>query len=112
MSFRIKQINEQLLSLLAQLVSEEVIFEKGLITLTAVVASPDLRQAKIYISVLPDSKTGSALKILRTYNADFNKILKQRLSLKHIPRLIWRMDEKIKYMNEIDDVLRQIDKEK
>lgn len=111
MSFRIKQVNEQLLSELAQLVVENIIFREGLITVTRVDTSSNLRQAKVYISVLPENKTGSALTEIRKYNKDFNKILKQKLNLKFIPRLIWHMDEKIKYMNEIDEVLMQIKKE-
>ena len=112
MSFRIKQINEQLLSELAQLVVENVVFKDGLITVTRVNTSPNLRQTKVCISVLPENKTGSALTEIRKHNKDFNKILKQKLNLKFIPRLIWHMDEKIKYMNEIDEVLMQIEKEK
>ncbi len=111
MSYRIKQINEQLLSELAQLVAEHVVFKDGLITVTSVKTSPDLRQAKICISVLPEKQTGSALTEIRKYNKDFTKFLKQKLNLKFIPKLIWHMDEKIKYMNEIDEVLLQIKKE-
>ncbi len=111
MSFRIKQVNEQLLSELAQLVRENVIFKEGLITVTRVNTSPNLRQARICISVLPENKTGSALTEIRKHNKSFNKLLKQKLNLKFIPRLIWHMDEKIKYMNEIDEVLLKIKEE-
>jgi ribosome-binding factor A len=111
MSFRVKQINEMLLSELAMLVSENVIFKDGLITLTAVDTSPDLRQAKITISVLPESQTGSALKELRKHNSEFNKILKQRLRLKFVPKFFWNIDEKIMHMLEIDEVLKQIEAE-
>lgn len=112
MSHRIKQINEQLLGELAMLVTENVIFREGLITLTAVDTSPNLSQSKVYISVLPEGKTGSALTELRKHSTQFNKSLKSRLNLKKIPRLIWQMDEKIKHMNDIDEVLRQIEDEK
>ena len=112
MSFRIKQVNEQLLSELAQLVREQVVFKDGLVTVTRINTSPNLRQAKVYISVLPDNKTGSALAEIRKHNNDFLKYLKTRLSLKYIPKLIWKMDEKIKYMNEIDEVLMKIKEEK
>jgi ribosome-binding factor A len=111
MSHRVKQINEQLLAELAMLVSEHVEFKEGLITLTSVDTSPDLKQAKICISVLPEKLTGSALTEIRKHNSDFNKILKQRLHIKFIPKLRWNIDEKIKYMLEIDDVLRQIEEE-
>lgn len=112
MSFRVKQINEQLLAETAAWVTENVVFKDGLITLTAANTSPDLRQSKIYISVLPDNRTGSALTELRKHSKSIRAILKQRLNLKYIPKLVWKMDEKIKYMNEIDDVLRQIQDER
>jgi ribosome-binding factor A len=111
MSHRIKQINEQLLSELAALVSELVIMPEGLITLTAVQTSPDLRYARIFISVLPENHSGTALAMLRKLNKEFNKALRNKLSIKNIPKLNWAIDEKIRYTLEIDEVLRKIREE-
>jgi ribosome-binding factor A len=111
MSYRVKQINEQLLSELAMLVRENVIMKEGLITLTSAHASPDLRYAKIFISVMPEKFTGTALSLLRKNNVLFRKELTERLSLKFIPKLVWAVDEKIRYSMAIDEVLRQIREE-
>ncbi|PLX26849.1 30S ribosome-binding factor RbfA [Candidatus Parcubacteria bacterium] len=111
MSFRIKQINEQLRNDLAMLISEVAPFKDGLITITNVKTSPDLKNAKIYISVIPENHTGSALKVLRKNIKLLTSELRQKVHMKYIPRLSFHMDEKIKYMNEIDDVLRKIEKE-
>lgn len=82
--------------------------KEGLITLTSVHTSPDLRYAKIFISVLPENHTGTALALLRKQSKDYTKALKDKLDLKYIPRLNWAVDEKIRYSLEIDEVLRQI----
>ena len=112
MSYRIKQINEQLISDLAMIVTEHVPFRDGLITITAVKTSPDLKNAKVFISVIPEKVTGTALKLLRKNIKLISQELKQKVHMKYVPRLSFHMDEKIKYMNEIDAVLRQIEEDK
>ncbi len=111
MSHRIKQINEQLLMELAMLQREFAPLPEGLITFTSVRTSPDLRYAGIYISVLPEKYTGTALALLRKHNKDFREGLRERLNLKFIPRLVWKVDEKIRYSLEIDEVLKKIREE-
>ena len=108
MTRRIEQVNEQLRSELAELIQTEIELENGLITIARVRCSSDLRQAKIYITVLPDNLTGTALKKLRSYSRSFSRSLRKKLNLKYIPKFIWLIDEIEKEAGRIDDILDQI----
>ncbi len=105
---RIEQINELLRSQLANLINQEVSLENGLITVSYVECSPDLRYAKIGISVLPENLTGTALKKLRQSGNQFSRDLKKKLNLKYIPRFNWVIDETEKNAAEIEKTLAKI----
>ena len=55
MSYRMKQVNELLKSELAILISRNVLIENSLTTITYVKCSPNLLEATIGISVLPEN---------------------------------------------------------
>jgi len=62
---KIPRYNELILEELAQAVNREVALPNTLITVTYVECSPDLKQAKVGISVLPDNLAGTALRKLK-----------------------------------------------
>ena len=110
MSNRILQINELLRQELAALVSKEIYLRGGLITITKVKCSPDLKNAFARISVLPENLSGSALRELKKHNVFFAKELKKKLNLKKIPRFKWEIDSQERYAMEIDKVFAEIKK--
>ncbi|MFH1583284.1 MAG: ribosome-binding factor A, partial [Candidatus Falkowbacteria bacterium] len=72
---RIEQLNEQLKEELANLIVKEVPLKNGLITVSYVNCSPDLKYAKIAVSVLPDKFAGTALAGLRKHSSSFSQSL-------------------------------------
>jgi len=105
---RINQINELLRSELANIITQEIKLDNGLITVCYVDCSPDLKNAKIGISVLPDNQYGTALKKLKQHSSQFCKILKKKLNLRNIPKFNWIIDDTEKNAAEIEEVLKQI----
>lgn len=89
----IERINILLQSQLATLVSREIYLEGGLITVTKVDTSPDLKHAKVYISVLPENLTGTALEKLRKNNALFSRSIAKNTRLRKVPKFKWLLDE-------------------
>ncbi|MFH1412713.1 MAG: ribosome-binding factor A [bacterium] len=104
---RIDQINQLLHSELADLAQQYIQIDGVLITITQVECSPDLKRAKIFVSVLPDKFFGTALKELRKHSKLFIKKL-GRLNLRSTPRLEWTIDSREKKAAEIEDILKQI----
>ena len=83
----------------------------GFVTITSVDVSEDLRNAKIYFSVLGKEedfkKTGQALKSAQGY---IRKLLAQRIQLRFVPEIMFREDKSSVYSVRIEEVLNQIKK--
>ena len=108
----IEQVNELLKEKLAELISQEVPVENGLITVAYVDCSPDLRNAKIGISVLPYKQSKRALERLKKQSSIFASLLKKETRLRKIPRFNWEADETQEKAGEIEEILRKIKEEK
>lgn len=108
----IEQVNELLKEKLAELISQEVPVDNGLITVAYVDCSPDLRNAKVGISVLPFKQSKKALERLKKHSSVFAQLLKKETRLRKIPRFNWETDETEEKASEIDKILEKIKKEK
>ena len=106
MSRRIAQVNELILSELSGLIARHIDLANGLITLSYAKTDPDLRATRIGVSVLPETLSGTALKLLRSHSAAFSGELRKKLNLKKIPRFRYEIDpgERIR-----DEIIRTID---
>ena len=70
---------------------------RGLITVTRVSVSPDLRLAKVYVSILGDDGVQtSSLKGLRHAAGHLQSLLKKHLEFRVCPVLDFRLDEELK----------------
>jgi len=108
---RIEQLNEQLKSELANLIVKEVPLKNGLITVSYVICSPDLKYARVAVSVLPEKFAGTALSQLRKHSSTFSQSLRQKLKIRQIPRFNWVLDTTEIKAAEIEKVFKEIEKE-
>jgi len=103
-----EQINDLLRFELAKLIEEHVNLDGALITISFVDCSPDLRYAKISVSVLPEKFFGSAIAELKKHNSFFSKYLRKHTRLRQIPKLVWAVDNTEAKAAEIDEILKTI----
>ena len=106
-SNRIGRINEEIqreLSALIRTVKDPRV--KGLISITAVDTTPDLRYAKIYISVLDKSDCAQVLKGLRSASGYLRRELGRALRLRYTPELSFVQDDSIVKGAHILELLR------
>lgn len=89
---KIERINELLLEELGQAINREVKIEGALITISYVKCSPDLKQAKIGFSVLPDRLAGTALRKLNSSTSLLIGVIRSRMRLRQLPKFIWEFD--------------------
>lgn len=108
---RIEQLNEQLKEELANLIIREVPLENGLITVSYAECSPDLKYAKVAVSVLPEKFAGTALASLRKHTSAFSQSLRRKLSIRQIPRFNWVLDTTESKAAEIEEVIKRIKEE-
>ena len=106
-SNRIGRINEEIqreLSTLIRSVKDPRV--TGMISITAVDTTPDLKYAKIYISVLDKSDCTQVLKGLKSASGFLRRELGRALQLRATPELTFIRDDSIEQGAHILDLLR------
>lgn len=83
--------------------------EHGLVSVTAVEVSPDLRYATVYVSHLGDeTERAEVLTGLEHAAPYLHNELVRRLSLKHVPRLRFRFDPSIERGARLSVLIREL----
>ena len=106
-SNRMGRINEEIqreLSSLIRTVKDPRV--TGMISVTAVETTPDLKFAKIYISVLDKSDCAQVLKGLKSAGGYLRRELGRSLNLRNTPELTFVQDDSIDKGAHILDMLR------
>ena len=110
-SNRIGRINEEIqreLSALIRSLKDPRI--SGLVSVTAVEATSDLRFAKVFISVLEKEKAPHVLKGLKSAAGWLRRELGRALSLRYTPELIFSLDDSIDKGAHVFELLKQIER--
>lgn len=113
-SRRIERINELLRAEISELITREIKDPRlsGMISVTEVDTSPDLRVAKVYISILgSEEERRIAINALQKAAGFFRKELGGRLTLRRIPELSFRLDLSIERGDRIMRLLHEIERE-
>ena len=98
-------LRQEISSLLASQVNDPRL--QGLITITQVRTAPDLRNARVYVSVMgPDDVRKDALEGIRSSASYLRRELRNRVSLRYVPFLTFQLDDA---MLEADRVMQIID---
>ncbi len=111
-SNRMARVNEELQRELAALiptVKDPRVAEAGMISVTGVDATADLKQAKVYISVLDKSKEKETLKGLKSAAGYLRREVGRALSLRATPELFFIADDSIDKGAHILKILRSLD---
>lgn len=80
----------------------------GFVTITSVKVSPDLKIAKIYISVFEKEKRQSSLERIEGLSKFIRSQLASKLSLKFIPELKFFIDDTWDYVEKIEGLIKKI----
>lgn len=105
---RLEQSQELLQRQLAEIINQEVQLEGVLLTVGYLDLSPDLKQAKIGVSVLPDKYYGQALEELRRASGVIRAHLAKRLQWRVVPKLAWEIDGREKNAAALEEVFKRI----
>lgn len=91
---RMRRVDEMIQRELGMLCKREISsYVSGLLTITEVKTSPDLRHAQVYFSVLGSAEAhGQALKLLLGHRAHFQHEIATRIKLKYTPVLKFHVD--------------------
>lgn len=105
---RVQQVNSVLQQQLADAVSHAVTLKGGLITIMRVDCSPDLREADVYVSVLPEKYSGTVLSDLRHKTGELARLVSKHVKLKRLPVLTWKLDTSAREAAELESIFDSI----
>jgi ribosome-binding factor A len=81
--------------------------QTSLLTVSRVDVSPDLRNATVFFTVLPETKESGALEFAKRRRSNFRDILKANIETKNIPFIDFEIDKGEKNRQKIDELLRE-----
>lgn len=109
---RAERLAEAIREELGRLIASEVGDPRvGLTTVTAVRLSPDLRHARVYVSVIGEKKEEQAsLRGLEAAARFLRRELARALALHHVPELSFELDRTPQQAERVEELLRRAKK--
>src|SRR5438045_7290676 len=94
---RMRRVDEAMRAVLSDAISKDLKDPRvGFVTVTGVKTSPDLRHARVYVSVLGDDRARQAsIEGLRSAHGFLQRRIATELTLKHTPALVFQYDESV-----------------
>lgn len=110
---RMRRVDEAVRAVLSDAIAKDLQDPRvGFVTVTGVKTSPDLRHARVFVSVLGDERARAAsLDGLRSAHGFLQGALASELTLKHTPALTFEYDESVDRGMRITQLLHQVDPE-
>ena len=103
---RMRRVDEAVRAVLSDAIAKDLQDPRiGFVTVTSVKTSPDLRHARVYVSVLgDDAQRADSLAGLRSARGFLQARVAQQLTLKHTPSLTFEYDESVDRGMRITDI--------
>lgn len=107
---RLGRIDEEYRKELSQIIGYELKNPNvtGLISITKVKVTNDLKFAKVYVSILNSKNIKDTLAGLKKSSGYIRSELAKRVNLRNTPELIFELDDSIEYGSRIDSILKEI----
>ena len=114
MSRRTDRINEQLREEISTLLTRSIKDPRlnGVISITRVMSSGDLRSARVYISVMGNRQTKrDALAGIQSAASFLRRELRDRINMKHTPFLTYELDDSLEEADQLLRLMNQVNTE-
>ena len=112
-SNRMARVNEELKRQLSNIINYEVKNSNvtGMISVTKVKTSPDLKYARVSVSVLNSRNVKQTLAGLKAASGFVRSRIAEKMNLRVTPELVFELDESLVYGEKIDRILEQVMKD-
>ena len=107
---RLGRIEEEYKKELSQIIGYELKNPNvtGLISVTKVKVTNDLKYAKVYVSILNSKNIKETIAGLKKSAGFIRSELAKRVNLRNTPELIFELDDSLEYGAKIDTILKEI----
>jgi len=112
-SNRMARVNEELKREISNIINYEVKNSNvtGMISVTKVKTSPDLKYAKVSVSVINSKNIKNTLTGLKAASGFIRSRIAEKINLRITPELVFDLDESMVYGERIDSILNDIMKD-
>ena len=112
-SNRMARVDEELKRELSNIINYEVKNSNvtGMISVTKVKTSPDLKYAKVSVSIINSRNVKQTLAGLKSASGFIRSQIAEKMNLRVTPELVFELDESLIYGEKIDRILEQVMKE-
>lgn len=109
----VDRINEDIKYYVSKIIREDIKNPKitGVISITSVNTTKDLRYAKIYVSIFGTKYTHQTFNELKKSSGYIRKQLASMLKARNIPDLVFELDDSMEYGSHMDEVLKKLELE-
>ncbi len=104
------RIDEQYRKELSQIIGYELKNPNitGMISVTKVKVTPDLKYAKVYVSILNSKNIKETMEGLKKSSGFIRTELAKKINLRNTPELTFEIDDSMEYGAKIDSILKEI----
>jgi len=112
-SNRMARVNEELKRELSNIINYEVKNSNvtGMISVTRVKTSPDLKYARVSVSILNSKNVKQTLAGLKAASGFMRSKIAEKMNMRVTPELVFELDESLVYGEKIDTILERIMKD-
>jgi ribosome-binding factor A len=107
---RVKRVSETMKEVLSEIIQLNLKDPHvGFVTVTGVEMTPDLKQAKVWVSVMGDEEEErNTLKALKHAKGFLKAEVAKRVRLRYMPELTFMVDETVRTSMRIEGILKEI----
>ncbi|MFL6583662.1 MAG: 30S ribosome-binding factor RbfA [Chthoniobacterales bacterium] len=109
MKHRLLRVNELLKRELSAIITREIVFDNALVTVNHVDATPDLKNAHVYVSVLAVEAAPAAIAKLEENRVLLQTQLARHVVLKYTPHLSFHLDKSVERGARVIQILQEIE---
>ena len=113
MAFRVEKVSEEIKHKLNTAMSRDLAeLHVGLVTISKAIMSPDLRIAKIYVTLLGNKEPFEiCLEKINLRKKHIRYLLAKQISMKYMPELNFYYDDTLDYADKINKLLKEVIKD-
>ena len=111
MSIKLERLEHEFVEKISTILRTEIKDERiNFVTVTSASITSDLYYAKVYVTVLDDSKRDEVIKLLNKASNFIERELSHRIEIRRMPNITFVYDESIEYANNIENIIESINK--
>ena len=108
---RVEKINSLVQRLLGEILLPYLKTSKGIVTISKVETSRDLRWAKVWITIV-NGNDDATLEMLKNNLYDIQGELNRAMEVKIVPRISFHLDTTARYAEHISNIFKEIEHER